>query len=77
MWFISGDNLPCIWLRPGKIFTIGRKDADIKLTDDKSVSRQHATIQVQQPTAKDVVISLLFVIYTLRFSFDIWVGSMF
>ena len=35
------------WLRIGE-YTVGRKDTDIVLTGDKSISRDHARIQVSQ-----------------------------
>ncbi|KAG0163410.1 hypothetical protein DFQ30_000218, partial [Apophysomyces sp. BC1015] len=46
-----------ILLRPGKTYTVGRRDTDIVLSDDKSVSRTHASIDVE-PTDYDQTINV-------------------
>ena len=56
VWTLSGrfaddaEDKPSrdlFWLRIGE-YTVGRKDADIVLTGDKSISRAHARIRVTQ-----------------------------
>ena len=47
MWYLkfqNGDKKQ--YLLAGKAYTIGRKGTDITITDDSSVSRRHATIEI-------------------------------
>ncbi|RKO85342.1 hypothetical protein BDK51DRAFT_29895 [Blyttiomyces helicus] len=57
MWVIEGsplDGTPFkFWLRPGKTFTIGRRDCNVTITNS-TISRCHATIFASVPSPRDV-----------------------
>ena len=47
MWFLKFENSERkVHLLTDKVYTIGRKDADIMISDDSSVSRKHGSLQV-------------------------------
>eukprot|EP01027_Heterolobosea_sp_BB2_P018021 GEZU01025448.1.p1 GENE.GEZU01025448.1~~GEZU01025448.1.p1 ORF type:complete len:117 (+),score=10.24 GEZU01025448.1:74-424(+) len=45
---------PTIWLSCGRKYTIGRKGCDITIETDKSISRNHAEIVVDQLKVEDI-----------------------
>ncbi|KAI8920965.1 hypothetical protein DFJ77DRAFT_144301 [Powellomyces hirtus] len=62
MWVLVGDSEGCrefsIWLQPSRSYTIGRKDADLVLGTDKSVSRSHATLTVAEPVSTEELMNV-------------------
>ncbi|KAK9704049.1 hypothetical protein K7432_010424 [Basidiobolus ranarum] len=51
MWVLvgTGENEGSQhWLAPGKSYSIGRKDCDINISNDRSVSRKHGTLTVSE-----------------------------
>ncbi|KAG4099238.1 hypothetical protein H8356DRAFT_1038324 [Neocallimastix lanati (nom. inval.)] len=49
MWILEDlKKKNYIWLKPGLTITIGRKDCDVLILNDRSVSRQHAKIFVEK-----------------------------
>ncbi|ORZ17251.1 hypothetical protein BCR42DRAFT_414241 [Absidia repens] len=59
MWFLcaleDGQEKTRTLLRPGSRYTLGRKDADIlPAVIEKTISRKHATLNVEQMTAENV-----------------------
>ncbi|KND01503.1 uncharacterized protein SPPG_09105 [Spizellomyces punctatus DAOM BR117] len=62
MWLLVGNTESCkefsIWLQPGRSYTVGRKDSDIVLGSDKSVSRTHAVLSVSPPLDVDKLVHL-------------------
>ncbi|XP_067137643.1 nibrin [Centruroides vittatus] len=53
MWYLKSlKNKDIIhYLLVGEVYTVGRKDACIKIEDDPSISRQHAVIVLHHPEA--------------------------
>ncbi|KAK2164940.1 hypothetical protein LSH36_57g04077 [Paralvinella palmiformis] len=53
MWFLrsKADPARCHALFCGRTYSIGRKDTDILLLDDMSISRKHAVLHVVHPEA--------------------------
>ncbi|CAO3586920.1 unnamed protein product [Absidia cylindrospora] len=59
MWFLCAlqddQEKSRTLLRPGGIYTLGRKDADIlPAVIEKTISRKHASVTVEQMTADNV-----------------------
>jgi len=49
MWILEDiNNKTNIWLKPGITITVGRKDSDILILNDRSVSRKHAKFLVEK-----------------------------
>ncbi|OXU30807.1 hypothetical protein TSAR_010503 [Trichomalopsis sarcophagae] len=44
MWLLRDQNGKIRYLKPGKTYNVGRKQADIVLENDSSISRAHATL---------------------------------
>ncbi|ORX61012.1 hypothetical protein BCR36DRAFT_407997 [Piromyces finnis] len=49
MWILENlKDKTNIWLKPGITITVGRKDSDILILNDRSVSRKHAKFHVEK-----------------------------
>lgn len=46
MWVLYFQGKACYWLTGSRVYTIGRKDTDIVVVDDASISRCHVTIEI-------------------------------
>ncbi|RNF21899.1 uncharacterized protein Tco025E_03229 [Trypanosoma conorhini] len=46
MWIVYFKGEVCYWLLGGEAYTVGKKDCDITIKDDASISRTHLRIEV-------------------------------
>ncbi|EKF38582.1 hypothetical protein MOQ_001207 [Trypanosoma cruzi marinkellei] len=53
MWVVYFKGEACFWLVGGESYTVGKKDCQIIIKDDASISRKHLRIDVGEISAED------------------------